>query len=476
MGDHSMKFFSLFKKIVIFLLIYFIYFGLCVCVYNLHQINLVAKEAEKDKTEPLKALYAKKIQNESVCVTAKLDQALALRSQLIDSAQSTLYISQYAISDDDSGLIFVGKLLEAAKRGVKIKLLLNGLATEMSITSRIPFEIFRDEKNIEVKTVGGLNLLKPWEINNVLHDKLILADDNYFLSSGKNIGNRFMLKSEDYEATYDYDLIIKKDGPSSKNSLIAQGRKYFNKLWASRYNYNRSHSSRPFTGRALNNLTNEIRKANNRHEKVLRQEILSTLDFHRINTGLLLHNPVGTLVKKPLLWKQLVRYVEESEKAIIQSPYVIISDKMKHFKKKPLPKDLTLITNSAATSPNLFAYAGYLHQKEQLNKQMNIWEYQGDGSLHHKAILLNQTIGAVGSFNLDSRSAFLSSENMIFIDSPGFHDQLEKIMQEYQSESLQVKNLTTYKKNELKHRIVHPTKQKLLDLISKIIKPLDFLL
>lgn len=185
MGDHSMKFFSLFKKIVIFLLIYFIYFGLCVCVYNLHQINLVAKEAEKDKTEPLKALYAKKIQNESVCVTAKLDQALALRCQLIDSAQSTLYISQYAISDDDSGLIFVGKLLEAAKRGVKIKLLLNGLATEMSITSRIPFEIFRDEKNIEVKTVGGLNLLKPWEINNVLHDKLILADDNYFLSSGK---------------------------------------------------------------------------------------------------------------------------------------------------------------------------------------------------------------------------------------------------------------------------------------------------
>lgn len=217
-----MKAFSLLKKFIIVLLIYFLYFSLCVCIYNIHQINVAAKDAEKDATKSLKSLYNHKIQNESVCVTAKLDQALALRCQLIDQAKESLSISQYAISDDDSGLIIVGKLLAAAQRGVKIKLLLNGLATEMSITSRIPFEIFREKENIEVKTIGGLNLFKPWEINNVLHDKLILVDDNYFISSGKNIGNRFMLKSKDYEATYDFDLIVKKDGISSKNSLIKQ--------------------------------------------------------------------------------------------------------------------------------------------------------------------------------------------------------------------------------------------------------------
>lgn len=471
-----MRAFSLLKKFTIVLLIYFLYFGLCVCFYNIHQINAVAKDAEKDATKSLKSLYNHKIQNESVCVTAELDQALALRCQLIDEAKESLLISQYAISDDDSGLIIVGKLLAAAQRGVKIKLLLNGLATEMSITSRIPFEIFREKENIEVKTIGGLNLFKPWEINNVLHDKLILVDDNYFISSGKNIGNRFMLKSKDYEATYDFDLIVKKDGPSSKNSLIKQGKIYFNELWHSPYTYDRSHSSRPFTGKALSNLANEIRKANNRHENILRQEIISTLDFHPINAGMLIHNPVGKLVKTPVLWQQLLRFVEESKEATLQSPYVIISDKMKQFQTKQLPDKLTLITNSAATSPNLFAYAGYLRQKEELLKQMEIWEYQGDGSLHHKALLLDQTIGAVGSFNLDSRSTFLSSENMVFIDSPGFHDQLEKIMQEYQDESLQGKNLTTYKKSHQHRRIVHPTKQKLLDLISKIIKPLEFLL
>ncbi|OTO14513.1 phospholipase D-like domain-containing protein, partial [Enterococcus sp. 3H8_DIV0648] len=176
-----MRAFSLLKKFTIVLLIYFLYFGLCVCFYNIHQINAVAKDAEKDATKSLKSLYNHKIQNESVCVTAELDQALALRCQLIDEAKESLLISQYAISNDDSGLIIVGKLLAAAQRGVKIKLLLNGLATEMSITSRIPFEIFREKENIEVKTIGGLNLFKPWEINNVLHDKLILVDDNYFI-------------------------------------------------------------------------------------------------------------------------------------------------------------------------------------------------------------------------------------------------------------------------------------------------------
>lgn len=471
-----MRVLSLLKKIGIGLLIYFIYFFLCMCIYNIQQINSVTKEAKEDETKPLKALYEQKIQNESACVTADINKALALKCQLIDEAKETLLISQYAISDDDSGLIFVGKLLEAAQRGVKIKLLLNGLATEMSITSRIPFEVFKDEDNIEVKTLGGLNLFKPWEINNVLHDKLIVVDDNYFISSGRNIGNRFMLKSKDYEATYDYDLIIRKDGLSSKNSLIKQGKAYFNELWQGPYNYDRSHSSRPSTGKALKNLSNEIRKARNRHEGVLRQEVLSTFTFHKINAGMLLHNPVGKLVKKPVLWHQLVRFVEDSDEATLQSPYVIITDRMKQFQTKQLPEKLTLLTNSASTSPNLFAYAGYLRQKEELHNKMDIWEYQGDGSLHQKAMLLNKTIGAVGSFNLDSRSAFLSSENMVLIESPGFHNQLEKIMQSYQSESLQVKNQTTYKKSNLKRRIVHPTKQKLLDLISKIVKPLEFLL
>ncbi|EOH74339.1 phospholipase D-like domain-containing protein [Enterococcus malodoratus] len=471
-----MRFFSLLKKIGLGLLVYFIYLGLSVCFYNIQQINSVTKDAKKSDPKPLKTLYTNKIQNESACVTADLNQALALRCQLVDEAKETLFVSQYAISDDDSGLIFIGKLLEAAQRGVKVKLLLNSLATEMTITSRIPFEIFRDEENIEIKTIGGLNLLKPWEVNNILHDKLILVDDNYFISSGRNIGNRFMLKSKDYEATYDFDLIIKKDGQPSKNSLIKQGNVYFNELWKAPYAVDKSHSSRPFTGKAVKNLQNEIRKARNRHELVLRQDVLSNLSFHRINAGMLIHNPVGKIVKSPVVWQKIVHFLEDSQEATLQSPYVIISDKMKQFQTRQLPDKLSLITNSAATSPNLFAYAGYLKQKEQLNSKMDIWEYQGDGSLHHKALLLDRRVGAVGSFNLDSRSAFLSSENMVFIDSPGFHDQLKEIMTSYQAESLQVKNQTTYKKSDRHPRIVHPTKEKLLTLISKIIKPLEFLL
>lgn len=240
-----MRFFYLLKKIGLGLLIYLIYLGLSVCFYNIQQINSVTKDAKKSDPKPLKTLYTNKIQNESACVTADLNQALALRCQLVDEAKETLFVSQYAISDDDSGLIFIGKLLEAAQRGVKVKLLLNSLATEMTITSRIPFEIFRDEENIEIKTIGGLKLLKPWEVNNILHDKLILVDDNYFISSGRNIGNRFMLKSKDYEATYDFDLIIKKDGQSSENSLIKQGNVYFNELWQVPYAVDKSHSSRP---------------------------------------------------------------------------------------------------------------------------------------------------------------------------------------------------------------------------------------
>lgn len=160
----------------------------------------------------LKNIKKNQPNNESVTINSQQNDALALRCELIDQAKDTLLISQYSIEDDDSGLIFIGKLLNAAQRGVKVKLLVNGLSNNMTLLSKIPLTVFQSEPNIELKMIGGINFFKLWEINNILHDKLIIVDNNYFLSSGRNIGKRFMIQSEKYKNVEDMDIIVKKEG------------------------------------------------------------------------------------------------------------------------------------------------------------------------------------------------------------------------------------------------------------------------
>jgi putative cardiolipin synthase len=90
-------------------------------------------------------------------------------------------------------LYLVKKLEDAAKRGVDIQILINGLSNSKNSLSYL--SLLDEYDNVEIKVIGGLNLFKPWEMNNVLHDKLILVDDTYLLSSGRSISNRFLLPS-----------------------------------------------------------------------------------------------------------------------------------------------------------------------------------------------------------------------------------------------------------------------------------------
>jgi len=50
-------------------------------------------------------------------------------------------------------------------------------------------------------------------------------------------------------------------------------------------------------------------------------------------------------------------------------------------------------------------------------KATTLYEYYGEGTIHAKSYIFDQRISMIGSFNLDPRSAFLSTESMVVIDS-----------------------------------------------------------
>ena len=57
-------------------------------------------------------------------------EALGARVALAERAELTLDVQYYFILDDPTGHLFLGKLFEAADRGVRVRLLLDDIATK----------------------------------------------------------------------------------------------------------------------------------------------------------------------------------------------------------------------------------------------------------------------------------------------------------------------------------------------------------
>ena len=101
--------------------------------------------------------------------------------------------------------------------------------------------------------------------------------------------------------------------------------------------------------------------------------------------------------------------------------------------------DTTFITNSLYSANNIMASPNYLFQRKKfLDTGINIYEYLGEESIHGKALVFDDQITLVGSFNMDSRSVNLNTETMVVVDSSAFTQDFLSQIQPTLDQSLQV--------------------------------------
>lgn len=87
-----------------------------------------------------------------------------------------------------------------------------------------------------------------------------------------------------------------------------------------------------------------------------------------------------------------------------------------------------ILTNSLATSDNLFAQAGYVGDRRDLVQAgVELWEYAGPECLHAKAAVVDDEIVIVGSYNLDPRSEHLNSELALVATDPALAGELRAL-------------------------------------------------
>jgi putative cardiolipin synthase len=130
----------------------------------------------------------------------------------------------------------------------------------------------------------------------------------------------------------------------------------------------------------------------------------------------------------------LGRLVEGArERIVIQSPYLVLSDKAMDLFRQVTARGITvrINTNSLASTDNLPAFSGYRNQRRRLLEMgLQIYEYKPDPdvqrklmqrsvaaagkapvfALHAKTMVIDSTTVFIGTFNFDPRSENLNTE------------------------------------------------------------------
>ncbi|GAB4510552.1 MAG: phospholipase D family protein [Sulfuricaulis sp.] len=147
------------------------------------------------------------------------DDALLARIHLIRQARKSVYVQTFIWSDDETGRYLFRELLLAARRGVKVKLLLDqpwsvvgtGNSAYASIASpniEIKFynPLFSQAQSSKLEMIGAV-FLSLKTLNRRMHNKLFIVDEAVAITGGRNIENKYFDRDPRYTFK-DRDLLI----------------------------------------------------------------------------------------------------------------------------------------------------------------------------------------------------------------------------------------------------------------------------
>lgn len=135
-----------------------------------------------------------------------VDSAFTSRLALIEGAQRSLDLQYYAIHADASTEILLQRLRDAARRGVKVRLLLDDFNT---VGQDAQVLLLQFEPNVQIRLFNPLTGSRSSLISRVLgslhdagriqkrmHNKLFLADNALGIAGGRNLGDAYFGSGE----------------------------------------------------------------------------------------------------------------------------------------------------------------------------------------------------------------------------------------------------------------------------------------
>jgi putative cardiolipin synthase len=372
--------------------------------------------------------------------------ALGARLALIDHAERSIDTQYFLIKKDSAGLIFGGKLVEAADRGVRVRFLLDDVFT----TARDEDLLLLDyHPNVEVRLFnpvarGGIhavNFLKDFErANRRMHNKSFTVDNQVTVVGGRNIAEEYFQLKTDSEFV-DFDMLA--FGP-----VAAGVSESFDRYWNHPLSYPISAFKRGIG--SYDALREELLLAVN---SIGRDIYLRSIDtplvkdmldrkamFYPADAEVITDDPDKLLNEisqdQKILVTRLAEVVAGAEsEVIVINPYFIPRDTGLGFWDSVVDKgvQVTVLTNSLASTNHVAVHSSYSgYRKRLLQAGVDLYEARANATpvdpdngekldsltLHTKLVAIDGRYLFVGSLNLDPRAIDINTEMGVLIDAP----------------------------------------------------------
>jgi len=383
--------------------------------------------------------------------------AFVARAVLIELAERTLDLQYYIFHPDQTGSLIVDRLIAAADRGVRVRILLDDWGTlEKKDESVAGLDA---HPNIDVRLFNpythrsGLQrfaelLTSFTRVNRRMHNKLFIADGVATILGGRNIGDEYFGRGElDFQ-----DVDVLGGGPVAQQSTAS-----FVAFWNSRFaipigKLGTFAPDPAVFGAArarLRDRCEQLRDSNY-------ARALAGSDFARDLRAHDLHmhwaeahviadppekiaQPVGTR-SDTYLRGQIAPYVRGAAKQLlVVSPYFVPGKEGVAIfgDRERAGVDVRVLTNSLAATDVWLVHAGYMKYRRPLLAQgVRLFELRPEAagahkaraskaipgssraSLHGKTFVFDDAAVFVGSVNLDPRSLQLNTEVGVVANCP----------------------------------------------------------
>lgn len=380
--------------------------------------------------------------------------ALAARVLGAFHAEKTIDVQYYLIKADAFGFVFIEALLDAADRGVRVRVLVDDVFTKGYDEGLAALD---EHPNVQIRiwnpvARGGSRLLnglrEAGRVNRRMHNKTFIVDNQVAIIGGRNVAAEYFAGRQDrnfgdldtlcfgpivQELSTMYDLYWNDylavpidalvDPPENLEKVQAGLRA---KILKSRLELGQTHYGQVLLGRVW-----QLDAVGSEQFDWARWELVYDLPRKGRDKNLDADETIVTPLRETL--------TNAEESALILTPYFVPRKEglalISHLRDRGV--EVRIVTNSLASNNQKLVHSGYAPvRKKLLAMGVKLYEVRPDarpigvqqldeaenddsqGTLHTKAFIVDRRTFFLGSFNFDPRSAWINTESGVIIDTP----------------------------------------------------------
>jgi len=383
---------------------------------------------------------------------------LAWRLALIDSAVSSVDIQTYLWYPDHSGRLLLQRAIDAALRGVHVRMVVDDLLTigqdqliyELDRLPNVEVRLFNPWGNRSVLSRGGEMVAEFERLNTRMHDKLLIADGRAAVVGGRNIGDHYFGLSEDYNF-HDLDVL-------GFGHIATQSNEMFDHFWNSSWVVSAGNLDlEPDPGYVqeawprlveTNAAAPELASFG-AQRRDWSQELDAVRDELHPGTSVLLFDTTTDDEIEQNVAGEMFNFMGQAQnELLITNAYIIPGQGGIDFVRKLTDRGVRvrILTNSLASHDVPAVNSHYKDWRDDfIGAGAELYEFRPDAAvrdlievppvkgefvgLHTKAFVLDGRKSFIGSMNFDPRSFAINTEAGAFIDSPGLAADLARVME-----------------------------------------------